>query len=523
MKNKRQVDLAAIFVLVIILLLTAGIAYFLFFYRDGFEHFVIENSYYNLEGTSNVDVIGALITTYSIFITAVLFILGVPIAIFSYNTRKDSREIQKDTRRFLDDINEKVRPIQNEINENKALEKVDDIYDEDPNELREKNGKKALKEFAVSFRKTHHNEVKKFFYQAKYIMRDNETVYINNIGKEISLYRDDIQNTIDAIGYLVRCEQTISTEIVENGGNGISRYDIYRELSNAYKNLGVYFNDHNKVLSLDYLLKALEYCQKAINDTPRYMLAYNNKSNILKDISRLFLDSKNIKESLVKRMKIKLRGLEESVFDFKQIENYIDQKLQESDYGEIFSRRDKKIELFACMSCQKGNCSNCEWTCDEYLEVVDKMKDEEILKIILLESMICIERKVLGEKPSYFLEDTSEKQVRRQQCYYNCAISYFMLFKYMGKKPSNFNSDPLYKEFKAKLINAFEENQSKNRSAIRKEINEDRDLLILFDKDESATAPDIKYFAKLKKDIEKDIEENLKTKFDKMLDIIKKG
>ena len=115
-------------------------------------------------------------------------------------------------------------------------------------------------------------------------MTDHQTIDINDIdSSDISKYTENIQNIIDAIGYLSECEETVCVD-------SFNRFDIFRELSNAYKPLGVYFTYHNKVLALDYLLRALDYCQKAIFESPKFMLTYNNKSNLSKTLTILYND-----------------------------------------------------------------------------------------------------------------------------------------------------------------------------------------------------------------------------------------
>jgi hypothetical protein len=68
--------------------------------------------------------------------------------------------------------------------------------------------------------------------------------------------------------------------------------------------------------------------------------------------------------------------------------------------------------------------------CSEYLEALQNLNSETLKLILLLESIICIKKEVLNIKESSFFKDEEDKSENIQLCYYNCAISEYMLLEY---------------------------------------------------------------------------------------------
>jgi len=450
---------------------------------------------------------GTLISAYSIFIMVVLFVIGVPIALFSYNTRKESKEdfkeikedydrnkndyenIKKDYEKIKEssvqqhlEIKDQIRPIEDEIKENAAFKKVDELYKEDPQNIWKGQG---LGEFSDCFSKKHSQEAKKYFYQAKYLMKD-KLIDRNEIKDDFSIYKKDIQIISTAIGYFRMCEDLM----LVNTDKENFCYDIYREISNAYKSLGLRFFKHNSAIALDHLLNALEYCQKAICEIDSFMLPYNNKSNILKDIFILCRNAgKETRSILRQKLNDKLLSFYLNVFDFKQIGEYIVKIYNDTNLlidenigdGIRVNQVIEQIKQLKDICSEPDNCAKCKWNCSEYYNKAGKFNDMDILLLLLIvESIICINKKVLDNLPA-FKEDEEEQYLNIQRCYYNCAISNYMLIEYslieLKAKPTK-EKYSLSEDFQDYLIHAIEYvgEQNKHKRKYQDDIRNDVDL-----------------------------------------------
>lgn len=517
-----------------IIVILIFVACMLFSYNGGLTKFVFGNSY-SINPTTDVDVISSLINGYSIFITVVLFIVGLPILLLSYNTKKESKEFidetKKESKELKDETNKinvrtskklneyekKFKPIKAQIKESLAFKEVKDEYNVDPKNLWDGSGRKKLIKFNDCFGKKHGQDAQKYFFKALYLMKEVEenAININNISKEGIYEQGKIQKIISAINYF-----TLSEELVyenshnENNHRCFCRFDIYREKSNAYKSLGLRFYKYNRAIALNHLLNALEYCQKAIYDDPSYMLTYNNKSNILKDIFRLCKEEEvdeDEKVFLTAILKEKIKILDQNIFDFKQIGEYV-----EKIYGAEQIRNDDVLgailKLKQICDKNKENCAQCEWSCTGYMKSADKLDFDTLLFLIILESIICIKKKVIEKDFSFFREEKEDKINNIQRCYYNCAISDFMLLDYSVKtnnvEPKNNGHNNLSTDFYENLSKAKDHllskeflNEMQLNNAINRyieQIHNDVDLKPLF-AEHDRTSESGKFMESLKK------------------------
>lgn len=521
-----------------IVLVSGFVAYFLFFYNGGFAKAVFDNSIITSNWT-DVDNVSALISAYSIFITVVLFAIGIPIALLSLNTRKESKddfnEIKsdfKETKKELEkeysniksdyqimknesarqhsEIKEQIEPIDDEIKENAAFKIVEKLYIKDPHNIWEGQ---SLREFSEFFSKKHSQEAKKYFYQAIYLMKD-KIININEIEDDFSKYKKDIQVISTAVGYFRMCEDLILFDLDKDN----FRSDMYREMSNAYKSLGVCFYKFNNGLALDNLLNALEYCQKSICEIDYYMLPYNNKSNILKDIFRLCRKApKNERAILVRKLEDRIKSFSLNVFDFKQIIQYIEDIYAERNFKLDEKQKEaiKELEQLKSICSETKTCARCKCNCTEYFDRAEKFGDlGKLLLLLAVESIICIKERVL-ERLYFFTKEEEDRDRFIQRCYYNCAISNYMLIEYslieLQAVPAT-KEYSMYKYFKENIIHSMEYFDQKiryDKQAFENEINCDVDLKSLLNPNDDESMNN-EHLERLRREMKSIIQEHLK-------------
>jgi hypothetical protein len=410
------------------------------------------------------DTIGSLISAYSIFITIVLFVIGIPfslIGIFSYRKNTQTKEL-------LD----KVNFMQNQIDENEKYADVNKQYDSDPQNLRTDPGKSQLQEFFKYKMKKQEDDAKKLFYEGIYLMPD-KIRDINDIKKNSETTKNGhakyevnvIKDIMTAVGYFTMCEQLVP---VNNGSKSITNfktftlYDIYREKYNACKELGVYFSESNKVIAMEYLITAIEYCQKAILSENSYILPFNNKSNILKDIYRLFHVTDDLQNDnliwMARILKDKVKFINLAIFDFKRIVKFA---------NEIYSNveEDEFVKAIAEIvdPCEKSDlCSKCDWNCTNYFKTIEEIDIEKLFLLMLLESISCIKNKLEEDKILEMKKDSDDYK-NIQPSYYNCAISEFLLIEFRDKvqkiNPLSDENSQLYSNFKTNVIESMKKSK----------------------------------------------------------------
>lgn len=444
--------------------------------------------YNDIHQSPSIDFIGNLISGYSMFITVVLFVLGVPIALFSYSSRKEidkfeekfeakfeviekeydkfrekfetkSESIKKDNHTFRADskkefdttiksvmsIQESLKKdMEREMKENKAYDGVEKAYDDDPECLKKPEGKMSLGEFSKSFVEKQTREAKRYFF-AGVSYSQGKVKNVNDVESGQDLYTDDQLKELNiASEYFTMCEKKLPYS--DEDKDEIFRSSLYNEKAIILKYLGLHYYYHNSILAMDYLLAALEYFQKAVQSDDRDVLPFNSKSNILKDIYRLITGKENtkIRELLLEKFRQKLVSMSLSVFDIKSINKFIKTILL---VDRIHFQNTNHFEDLrtATEHCKKYKCFECKYLCHDCTILFKDINSDLLLAMVLLESIICVQNEVLNPESIYKFNrtDTSEKSNKKYNeqhkywCYLTCAISYYLMFNYsLGSKDS---------------------------------------------------------------------------------------
>ena len=531
MKKKWVIPSSLIVCIVILVIMFLGLDKVMFFVKKGFFSGTLI-TYNEIQPVPSIDFVSNLISAYSLFITVVLFVLGVPIALLGYSSWKNNEEfrkefetkfesIKKDNDKFRDDskkefetkfesiendndkfkndskkefetnmkpINTFIVSIEIEAKENNAYKEVEKAYNDDPECLTGPEGKNYLGEFSKSFVEKQTREAKRYFFEG-ISYSQNKVRDINKVKSDQDLYTDDkLRELIIAAEYFSMCEKKLP--YLDKVEDRIFRSSLYNEKALTLKYLGLYYYYHNSILSMDYLLAALEYFQKAVQSDDRDVLPFNSKSNILKDIYRLILQGKEyekIEKVLLEKLCQKLVSMSLCVFDIKNIIKFTD-TIPLTD--RIHFRINHKLDEFrkATEHCNKDKCFKCMHLCHNCAILFKDIDSDLLLYMVLLESIICVQNEVLSPERIYKFNrlDINEKYNRKYNekhkywCYLTCAISYYLMFNYSsGSIDSNNNEveeNYWYKNFFNNLSSAIKEGISLVDIDTYEHIKQDKDL-----------------------------------------------